>query len=118
MVRGPLSWRPGGRGVVRVSNVVPLGISHDPGCACRRCLNQACREADAGVIEAARRYKSIRTSNASAAGIGQARQQWAEARQVLVLAELALRAVEDHEFTEERGNRRTDALRWNPEEAL
>jgi hypothetical protein len=101
-----------------VSNVVPLGITHDPGCNCRRCLTGACRAADATAIETARRYKSIRTSNASATSIGQARQQWAEARQVLVLAEYALRTAEDETFIEERENRRTDALRWNPEGAL
>ena len=101
-----------------MTNVIPLGITHEPGCNCRRCLNEACRTADAGVIEAARRYKSIRTSNASGTSIGRARQQWAEARQVLVLAEYALRQAEDEAFIEERENRRTDALRWNPKEAL
>jgi hypothetical protein len=101
-----------------MSNVVPLGITHDPGCSCRRCLNEAYRSADTRAVEAARRYKSIRTTGARATEISRARQQWAEARQVLVLAEYALRAAEDEAYIEERENRRTDALRWNPKEAL
>jgi len=99
-----------------MSNVVPLGISHEPGCTCRRCLAEEFRTTDAKVTETARRYKSIRTSNASVTSIGQARQQWAEARQALVLAEYALRAAEDEAFIENRENQQADALRWNPRE--
>ena len=101
-----------------MSNVIPLGISHEPGCTCRRCLTEACREAKAQVDETTARYRSVRTSNATAAGISAARQRWTEARSILVLAEHALRAAEDEAFIEERENRRTDALRWNPKEAL
>lgn len=101
-----------------MSNVVPLGISHDPGCNCRRCLNEAYRSAKVEVDETMARYRSIRTSNASATSISAARQRWTESRQVLVLADHALRTAEDEAFIEERDNRRTDGLRWNPKEAL
>ena len=101
-----------------MSNVVPLGISHEDDCTCRRCLNEACRDAKNQVDETTARYRSVRTSNAKAPAISAARQRWTEARSILVLAEHDLRAAEDEEFIEERENRRTDALRWNPKEAL
>src|ERR1700756_1895835 len=115
MVRGALPSPSREGGEVRMTNVIPLGISHKPGCNCRRCLAEGYRSANTEAIETARRYIVIRTSSASAASISQARQQWAEARQVLVLAEYALRAAEDEERIERRENRRVDALRWNPE---
>jgi hypothetical protein len=100
-----------------MSNVVPLGITHDPGCRCRRCLNAAYHSAKVEVTEAMTRYQSIRTSAARPDQISRARQQWTEARQALIFAEHDLRAAEDEERVEQRENRRIDALRWNPKEA-
>jgi hypothetical protein len=101
-----------------MSNVIPLGITHDPGCTCRRCLNEAYRTAKAEVTEAMTRYQSIRTSNARPEAISRARQRWTETRQFLILAEHALRAAEDEERIEQRENQRVDGLRWKPKEAL
>lgn len=94
---------------------IPLGLSHDPGCACRRCLAEAYRTAKLEVSEATIRYHQIRRTSARTAAISLARQQWTEARQVLVLAEHNLRTSEDEEYAEQRENQRTDALRWDPE---
>jgi len=116
MVRGPLPRRPGGRSVVRVSNVVPLGITHDPGCRCPRCLNAAYTSAKVQVTECACRYGGIRVKPVDPAEISRARQRWTEARQALIFAEHDLRAAEDEARIELRKNQRVDALRWNPEE--
>jgi len=101
-----------------MTDAIPLGITHEPGCNCLRCLAEAYRSANATAIATARNYMDVRTGDADPARISRARQQWAEARQALVLAEYALRAAEDEAYIEARQNRRTDALRWNPEDAL
>ncbi len=100
-----------------MSNVIPLGITHADDCKCRRCLNAAYQAAKVTVSETTTRYQSIRTSSANAVSISRARQQWAEARQVLVLAEHALRTAEDEDRIEQRENRRVDAMQWNPKVA-
>jgi hypothetical protein len=99
-----------------MSNVVPLGITHDPGCKCRRCLNEAFRSARTEVTEATARYMAIRASAARPDDISRARQRWTEARQLLVLAEHDLRTAEDEARIKDRQDRQTDALRWNPKE--
>jgi hypothetical protein len=101
-----------------MSNVVPLGITHNPGCHCLRCLGAAYKSADTEARETARRYQLVRTGDAGTAEIGRARLYWAEARQVLVLAELALRTAEDEAHVGERENQRADSLRWNPRGAI
>lgn len=102
-----------------MSNVIPLGISHEDGCTCRRCLAETYRSAKAEVDVTTARYRSIRAADeATAAEISVARQRWTESRQALTLAEHALRAAEDEERIEERKNREIRDLRWNPKEAL
>lgn len=101
-----------------MSNVIPLGVTHDPGCNCRRCLNAAYVSAKTRVADTTSRYQATRTAGAPAALISQARQRWTEARQELILAEHALRTAEDDARIEARENRRADALRWNPKGAL
>ncbi len=99
-----------------MSNVVPLGITHNPDCRCRRCLGKAYAAAKAEVTETTTRYQSIRTSAARPADISRARQRWTEARHAIILAEHDLRAAEDEARIEQRANQRVDALRWNPKE--
>jgi hypothetical protein len=99
-----------------MSNVIPLGITHDPGCRCPRCLNEAYASAKVQVTECSRRYGDIRVKPVNPAEISRARQQWTESRQVLIMTEHDLRAAEDEARIELRKNQRVDALRWNPGE--
>ena len=95
-------------------SIQPAGLAHDLGCQCLRCLTEAYTSAKVRVGETTRRYHDIRTTNARPDVISQARQQWTEARQELILAEHGLRTAEDEARIEARENHRVDALRWNP----
>ena len=95
-------------------SIQPADLAHDLGCQCLRCLTEAYTSAKVRVAETTRRYHDIRTTAARPAAISQARQQWTEARQELVLAEHGLRTAEDEACIEARDNRRVDAMRWNP----
>ena len=99
-------------------SIQPVGLAHDIGCRCRRCLTEAYTSAKVRVTETTRRYHDIRTTSARPDVISQARQQWTEARQELILAEHDLRTAEDEAHIQARENRRTDALRWRPGEAV
>ncbi len=95
----------------------PLGI-HDPGCSCLRCLESAYRDARATVTETAKRYQATRVADEPARVIAAVRQAWTEARQVLLLAEHALRSAEDGARIEARKDQAVDSLRWQPGSAL